>query len=332
MSFGALRGELAASGLNVVAALARAELDARVPPSWRCDVVAPDATHAVVIGSGGRAFWECATASPEWRDGSPDPLDAYTRRTIVSALAHATGGRGVVALYSDRRGEAFLPMIALAEAAGLGAPGRIGLLIHPSYGPWVSLRAVAYLALEPPPGEGDTTAVHLAPGATAPGATAALRPAAGAGDTAAVHLIPGAAAPGATAALEPGPESPPAAAGRAGSAPGPGESRDTEMRSVYSPTHPTAGAHSSCEDCPAPCEQHCHGSAVGRAGLDLARCGAARATISACRLACDARAACIVGPDHRYSHEQLEYHARFSLGSVMRRVVNKGSGPSGTTQ
>jgi hypothetical protein len=51
-----------------------------------------------------------------------------------------------------------LPFQRLGRAAGLGAPGPLGLQIHPIYGPWWAYRAVLALGLdslpEPPVGDG----------------------------------------------------------------------------------------------------------------------------------------------------------------------------------
>jgi epoxyqueuosine reductase QueG len=35
----------------------------------------------------------------------------------------------------------YADFVALGHAAGLGVPSRLGLLIHPEFGPWLSLRA-----------------------------------------------------------------------------------------------------------------------------------------------------------------------------------------------
>ena len=41
-----------------------------------------------------------------------------------------------------------------------------------------------------------------------------------------------------------------------------------------------------------------------------------------CRLACDARRACVVGPEHAYSVEQEAHHSRIRWGpAVLRRAA-----------
>jgi hypothetical protein len=302
MSLASLRGALASGGLDLFAPLSAAAFDALAPPVWRTADVCPTAASVVVIGSGGRAFFERATAAPEWRDGNADPLDAYTRRTVHEALSVAGLAPAVVALYCDARDGAFMPMIALAEAASLGCTGRIGLLIHPEYGPWVSLRAVAYLAVEAHVEASSATVTAPCPPADAERTTGEPRRADASGTP---LVLPACAAPPSDAAQ---------------ASPGYTEVCDTEVRR-RDEASPARRSASPCTGCPAPCERACHGRAVSEAGLDLVQCGATRLSHEACRLRCDARSACVVGTEHRYADAQLTYHTSFSLDTVMRHVV-----------
>ena len=54
-------------------------------------------------------------------------------------------------------------------------------------------------------------------------------------------------------------------------------------------------------------------AAGGSQGFDVAACRATRVSESACRLRCDARRACVIGPDHAYSPEAEAHHMRASL-------------------
>jgi len=134
---------LDAAGLGLRGALPVARYDAAVPAAWRSASLLPGARTAIVVASGGRSLWSAFAASPEFR-GGPDPLDAYTRRVVTGATRTlATGGAPSRALFAfERRGGAYADFVALGAAAGLGAPSRLGLLVHPVVGPWLSLRAV----------------------------------------------------------------------------------------------------------------------------------------------------------------------------------------------
>ena len=99
-------------------------------------------------------------------------------------------------------------------------------------------------------------------------------------------------------------------------------STDTESDRVYIPSGRIPDRDlSPCVNCTAPCQTACHGNAVSTEGLDLERCSEARQSYSACRARCDARAACVIGTEHAYSREQLSYHARFSLATVLSLAV-----------
>jgi methylmalonic aciduria homocystinuria type C protein len=96
-----------------------------------------------------RALWPPFTAAlrdPELA-AEADPLDRYTERVIDIAFA-ATAAR---VYYGHRRyGGRFLPMQRLAVAIGLGALTATHLVVHPDYGPWFALRAIAIVDGEPP--------------------------------------------------------------------------------------------------------------------------------------------------------------------------------------
>jgi hypothetical protein len=92
------------------------------------------------VASGGRSLWDAFSGAPEF-GAKVDPLDAYTRR-VVEAAAKQLDSRALALFAFERRGGAYADFVALGRLAGLGAPSRLGLLIHPVYGPWLSLRAV----------------------------------------------------------------------------------------------------------------------------------------------------------------------------------------------
>ena len=132
---------LGAAGLDLRGALSPSVYDALVPPAWRCDALLTGARSALVVGSGGRALWRAARESGA---AGSDPLDLHTARAMHACVTElrAAGHAAVAVFAHERRGGAFADFVALAHAAGLGAPSRLGLLVHPIYGPWLSLRAL----------------------------------------------------------------------------------------------------------------------------------------------------------------------------------------------
>ena len=222
MSLGAIVAKLEDAGLGLTGTLPIATYDALVPTAWSSARLAPSARGALVVGNAGRVLWERFVASPE-RALALDPLDAYTRRVLAEA-ARLADPPASIGFYADRRDGVYLPLVSLAQRAGFGSPGRVGVLIHPVYGPWIAVRAVLLLSEEVP-----------------------------------FH--------------EP---------------------------ALYAP----------CDGCPAPCVRACHGHVIGPSGVDAAACYQVRLTLPACALRCDARSACVVGPEHAYSAEQTAHHSR----------------------
>ena len=96
----------------------------------------------VVIGNGGGAFW---SAFREYAGAAPDtahPLDVFTAAILA---AHAAPVAERLGLHPELRFpfEATAPPLSfvhLAEAAGLGRRGLLGVLLHPEFGPWMALR------------------------------------------------------------------------------------------------------------------------------------------------------------------------------------------------
>lgn len=131
---------LRAAGLNLLGCLSRPRYDALVPEAWRAERLLPVARSVLVVASGGRALFAAFRRSPE-AQREPDPLDAFTRR-VVEAAAEQLGGPWRALFAHERRGGVFADFVALGRAAGLGEPSRLGLLLHPVYGPWLSIRAL----------------------------------------------------------------------------------------------------------------------------------------------------------------------------------------------
>jgi hypothetical protein len=118
-----------------------------VPPALRLVSLLPAARAALVVGSGGSAFFEQFLKAPEAADGSPDPLDRFTARLVGELTSAALAPLGVAhALAFPFAGRApLIPFQRLGRAAGLGGPSPLGLQVHPDFGPWWAYRALVVL-------------------------------------------------------------------------------------------------------------------------------------------------------------------------------------------
>jgi hypothetical protein len=139
---------LARDGLNLVGATSVAAYDARVPPAFALAPHAGRARGVIVVGNGGGAFWSAYRAfcrDVPAHETMPDPLDRYTRDTVTRATADLAGARCVFPFDFPAIPVSFQ---ALAEAAGLGRPSLVGVLVHPVYGPWIALRAAVLVPVD----------------------------------------------------------------------------------------------------------------------------------------------------------------------------------------
>ena len=82
---------------------------------------------------------------------------------------------------------------------------------------------------------------------------------------------------------------------------------------------PTEGLDAGvvCAECAAPCVPACPAGAVHKAGFDLATCTDFRAAAPTCRESCRSRLACPVAPEQRYGAEQMAFHYRASMATIL---------------
>lgn len=232
------------SGFNAWGVVSAGRYDELVPSAWRTSLLLPGARAAVLLATGGPAFFRAAVGRRSGdRSEESDPLDAFSALVVEGVCAEwrRRGWRTEAFHYFERRGTGdgqgdpmdppgdyadspgdYADFVALGRACGLGTPSRLGLLLHPRFGPWFAIRAL--MLTERP-------------------------------------LVPTPAIPG----------------------PGP------------------------CDGCPAPCASACPVAAPRAAGFDRGACRAHREATPVCRTRCDARRACVVGPEHAYS-EAAEAH------------------------
>lgn len=88
-----------------------------------------------LVGPDGPAFWNIFCASPEFRDGRPDPIDRYSTR-ILNDIAIATDSEALFPF----GGPPYLPFFQWAVDSGRCFQSPIHLLIHSELGLFASFR------------------------------------------------------------------------------------------------------------------------------------------------------------------------------------------------
>ncbi|MGE0826948.1 MAG: hypothetical protein AB7G75_09780 [Candidatus Binatia bacterium] len=149
--FNNIRNALAPYGLNLIGTAAVTAYEALVPQSYYVRSLLPGANSLVVIGSGGREFWQGFRAYGEMHPGyvqtHEHPLDDYTVEILEQAVTPVLDDAGAQYryLYPFRFWTEPVSFMHLARAAGIAGPSILGITIHPHYGPWMALRAAILL-------------------------------------------------------------------------------------------------------------------------------------------------------------------------------------------
>jgi hypothetical protein len=154
-----LRRRLDLEGLHVVLPLPGVMFDgASVAVGGpRLDELLEGGRGAVLIGDGGGEFFARFRATPAVTaqggktslDAETDPLDAFTRTRVLAAVGEILDpeGIGFAVFHPFVREPVHLPFQRLGHAAGLPAPGPLGIQVHPVFGPWWAYRALVALTV-----------------------------------------------------------------------------------------------------------------------------------------------------------------------------------------
>jgi cyanocobalamin reductase (cyanide-eliminating) / alkylcobalamin dealkylase len=105
-----------------------------------------------------RYFWlrfASALQRDPARATAPDPVDEYVTSAVGGALAALPTSSAVRFAHESPP----LPIQRIAELAGFARLSPARLSVHPVYGPWVALRAVAVVAV-PGPAPGSLPELH----------------------------------------------------------------------------------------------------------------------------------------------------------------------------
>ncbi len=148
-----VRSLCAAHGMNLVGAVTAEEYDASQPCGRRATERMPNCGTILLLGSGGRAAWDAIRADEGGEIHPPrrgyDPIDRWSER-VAREVVKWLGGQGVRGRLHRADARPFLNFRQLAEMAGLGVISPvIGHLLHPEFGPWVSLRIAVLLEGRP---------------------------------------------------------------------------------------------------------------------------------------------------------------------------------------
>jgi len=108
--------------------------------------VFPGCQSVIVIGSGGDQLWNAFISdlerSPGYFKNEPDILDNFVTRTLNHIDPEPPESRRWIRCAANE--QEFIDFRVLGHQAGLGWHSKLGLLLHPEYGPWFGLRLACF--------------------------------------------------------------------------------------------------------------------------------------------------------------------------------------------
>jgi hypothetical protein len=159
-----MRARLRAQGINLWGVARIEDFDGWQSRAGRLSACSSTCRSAIVIGTGGRDHWRhLVEEQGQPGTGGANPLDRYSEHSLsreVDLLAEH-GYRAKAVFPFAKRPVNFL---RLAEIAGIGKLSPVvPFLLHPRYGPWISLRGALLLEeeLEPTKELEDFTPCHF---------------------------------------------------------------------------------------------------------------------------------------------------------------------------
>lgn len=102
------------------------------------------AASLLLFGNAGSSIWEDFSASAEYADGEPDPLNRWSER-VGNLLAAEWGG---MALFPFG-GPPYQPFLDWAKKSESLRSSALGLLLHPEFGLWHAYRFAIALPYRP---------------------------------------------------------------------------------------------------------------------------------------------------------------------------------------
>lgn len=140
------------SGFNLTLAIDPSEYN-KTPGLKKLDHMFPDAKSVFLVGFAGKDFWEIfqnyLKNNPEFETNNIDLIDNYTVLQFKEA-AHILDFNNIdyKTFYPFGENALELNFLKLAELGGAGSESLLGLLLHPVYGTWISLRGALITNLE----------------------------------------------------------------------------------------------------------------------------------------------------------------------------------------
>lgn len=154
-------------GIDLAVPFRVAWYNAVVEPQLRLPDFGRPAALAVIAGHTRRVwprFVAALAAMPRLRE-SGNPFDDYAQMVVEEGAAAIAADHEI--RWANRVGPGMVAMQRAAAAAGLAATSPSYLSVHPTFGPWIGLRALVVFDLDGPPAPAPVPSLPCADCATA---------------------------------------------------------------------------------------------------------------------------------------------------------------------
>jgi len=133
------------SGFNIVSKVKTKDYQKNLKHRDGLDEVLENGKSIILAGFAGNGFWNVLRAflrnNPDFKETRNDWIDDYTQLIFKSAaeiLDHRSVSYKMVFPFGITALD--LDFMELGRMSGVGVDSLLGILLHPEYGPWISLR------------------------------------------------------------------------------------------------------------------------------------------------------------------------------------------------
>ena len=149
-----LEDHFIASGFNLFLIIDPKQYEQSTQINKSLNDIFPRAKSIILVGFAGNKFWDTfqnyLDTHPDFKKSNIDLIDSYTTLKFKEAsMILDTYELDYKEIYPFGESAVDINFVKLAELGGAGVPSLLGILLHPVYGTWISLRGALVTELEP---------------------------------------------------------------------------------------------------------------------------------------------------------------------------------------
>ena len=151
--FEEIRKHFGEAGFNLTVKIRSVDYDGAENRKEPFDFV-EGAKSIILTGFAGRTFWNVFNLfladNPDFKENHEDLIDDYTRLIFgkLNSKTEAFSGKGYKIIFPFGNDALELDFVKLGILGGIGVPSILGILLHPVFGTWISLRGAIITDIE----------------------------------------------------------------------------------------------------------------------------------------------------------------------------------------